>query len=59
LAGDPTMVRADQLGSASNRTAGDGVHGDPSRSSAELGELGLDLIVRTSVDAIQAAVAAH
>ena len=33
----------------------DGVAGDPRRSSAELGKLGIDLIVTRSVEAIQKA----
>ena len=33
----------------------EGVHGDPRRSSAELGQLGVDLIVAESVDAIRKA----
>jgi creatinine amidohydrolase/Fe(II)-dependent formamide hydrolase-like protein len=51
LAVDPSLVRADQL------RLGDGVHGDPRRSTAELGRLGEDLIVTRTVDTIRKAVA--
>ena len=51
LAVDPSLVRADQL------RPGDGVHGDPRRSTAELGRLGVDLIVTRTVDTIRKAVA--
>jgi creatinine amidohydrolase len=53
LATDPRLVRADRLRS------GEGVNGDPSRSSAELGQLGVDLIVTRTVDAVRKAVARH
>jgi len=53
LATDPGLVRADRLRS------GEGVNGDPSRSSAELGQLAVDLIVTRTVDAVRKAVARH
>jgi creatinine amidohydrolase len=53
LATDPRLVRADRLRS------GEGVNGDPSRSSAELGQLGVDLIVTRTVDTVRKAVARH
>jgi creatinine amidohydrolase/Fe(II)-dependent formamide hydrolase-like protein len=53
LATDPRLVRADRLRS------GEGIHGDPRRSSAELGQLGVDLIVTRTVDAVKKAVARH
>jgi creatinine amidohydrolase len=53
LAADPRLVRADRLRS------GEGVHGDPRQSSAELGQLGVDLIVTRTVDSIRKAVARH
>ncbi|HKM70728.1 MAG TPA: creatininase family protein [Stellaceae bacterium] len=53
LAVDPRLVRADRL------RAGEGVHGDPRRSNTELGQLGVDLIVTRTVDAIRKAVAQH
>ena len=49
LATDPRLVRADRL------QPGDGAKGDPRRSSAELGQLGVDLIVTRTVDAIRKA----
>src|SRR5437764_13762099 len=49
LAVDPRLVRTDRL------QPGDGANGDPRRSSAELGQLGVDLIVTRSVDAIRKA----
>jgi creatinine amidohydrolase/Fe(II)-dependent formamide hydrolase-like protein len=51
LALDPSLVRTDRL------TPGDGVNGDPSRASAALGQLGVDLIVSKTVAAIKQAVA--
>src|SRR6266478_5333805 len=53
LATDPRLVRADRL------RPGEGVNGDPSRSSAELGQLGVDLIVTRTVDSVRKAVARH
>jgi creatinine amidohydrolase len=53
LAVDPALVRADRL------RPGEGVHGDPRRSSAELGQLGVDLIVTRTVEAVRKAVARH
>jgi creatinine amidohydrolase len=52
LAVAPRLVRTDRLQSPAS---GDGVRGDPQRSSAELGQLGVDLIVTRTVDAIRAA----
>jgi creatinine amidohydrolase len=53
LATDPRLVRADRL------HPGEGVHGDPRRSSAELGQLGVDLIVTRTAEAVRKAVARH
>jgi creatinine amidohydrolase len=47
---DPSLVRADLLGETK---PGDGVHGDPRRSTAALGRLGVDLIVARTVAAIR------
>src|SRR3954471_19170937 len=49
LAVDPRLVRTDRL------QPGGGANGDPRRSSAELGQLGVDLIVTRTVDAIRKA----
>jgi creatinine amidohydrolase/Fe(II)-dependent formamide hydrolase-like protein len=55
LAIDPNLVRIERL--ASGPKAADGVTGDPRRSSAELGQLGVDAIVTATVDAIRRATA--
>jgi creatinine amidohydrolase len=49
LAVDPRLVRTDRL------QPGEGVKGDPRRSSAELGQLDVDLIVTRTVEAIRRA----
>ena len=54
LAVDPALVRSDRLASA-GQGAAIGVTGDPRRSSAELGQLGVERIVEASVAAIRAA----
>ncbi|QAU23024.1 creatininase family protein [Dyella sp. M7H15-1] len=54
LAVAPQMVRLSELKAAPKLRAADGVYGgDPRRSSAELGQLGVDAIVSHTVDAIQ------
>ena len=53
LAVDPRLVRANRL------QAGDGARGDPRRSNPQLGQLGVDLIVTRTVDAVRKAVARH
>ena len=54
LAIDPSMVRKDRLAAAPKLGAGDGVYGgDPTRSSAEFGQLGVDLIVSGTTEAIR------
>ena len=55
LAVDPTLVRSDRLALAAAKGAANGVTGDPRRSSAELGKLGVERIVEASVTAIRAA----
>jgi creatinine amidohydrolase len=58
LAIDPALVR--QQGLAQSRYgSADGVAGDPRKSSAELGQLGIDAVVAVSVRQIQALAAAH
>jgi creatinine amidohydrolase/Fe(II)-dependent formamide hydrolase-like protein len=52
MATDPGLVRTDLLGET---RPGDGTHGDPRRSSAALGQLGVDLIVARTVAAIRTA----
>ena len=53
LAVDPSLVRASQM--KPGRRDQDGVDGDPSRASAELGRLGEELIVARTVEAIKKA----
>jgi creatinine amidohydrolase/Fe(II)-dependent formamide hydrolase-like protein len=55
LALDPRLVRADQLASKPEVAAG--VYGDPRRATAELGQLGVDIIVAQTVAAINLATA--
>ncbi|HEY3910825.1 MAG TPA: creatininase family protein [Stellaceae bacterium] len=50
MGADPSLVRADLLGETK---PGDGVHGNPSRSSAALGQLGVELVVKRTVAAIR------
>jgi creatinine amidohydrolase len=52
MAIDPAYVRADRLG---DHSAADGTQGDPAKSSAALGQLGVDLIVSQTVAAIRKA----
>jgi creatinine amidohydrolase len=60
LAVAPQMVRLSQLRASSKLSAADGVYGgDPRRSSAELGQLGVDAIVSRTVDAIRKDTAEH
>jgi len=57
LAVDPRLVRSDRLTSGAKPGPADGVHGDPRRSSAELGQLGVDVIVTQTVAAIRKDIA--
>ncbi len=57
LAVDPARVRADRLQAGSE--AATGVVGDPSRASAALGKIGVDLAVDQAVEAIRQAVKNH
>ncbi len=52
MALDPALVRGAML--AAKTDARDGVHGDPRRATAELGELGVKRIVESTVAAIRA-----
>lgn len=56
LAVDPRLVRASRLSSSADLDAAHGVYGDPRRASAELGEIGINLIVTKSVEAIKNAI---
>lgn len=57
LAVAPSLVRQNLLKSGRKFGAKDGVYGDPAKSSAVLGELGVRLIVERTVAAIKEAVA--
>ena len=57
LAIEPRQVRMDRLRSGAKPGSADGVHGDPRRSSAELGQLGVDIVVTQTVAAIRKAAA--
>ena len=53
LALAPELVRTAPLASAAKPSAAQGVHGDPRRATAELGQLGVDIIVAQTVEAIR------
>ena len=53
LALDPRLVRLRQLRSNPNPGPSEGVYGDPRRSSAALGQLGVDAIIAQTVAAIR------
>ena len=53
LAIDPDLVRKGALASSRDLDASHGVHGDPRRASAELGRVGVEVIVRRSVESIR------
>ena len=59
LAIDPAMVRADALATAANAGPREGVHGDPRRATAELGQIGIALQVERSVQVIRDAARAR
>jgi creatinine amidohydrolase len=56
LALDPALVRTARLQPGAKLESDDGVKGDPRRSNAELGQLGVDLIVTQTLDAIRKAI---
>jgi len=57
LAVDPRMVRSGRLRPDTGSQEASGVSGDPRRASAELGQLGVELIVSRTVDAIRKSIA--
>lgn len=60
LAVAPRMVRLDELRKAPKPGVADGVYGgDPRRSTAQLGKLGVDAIVSRTVEAIRRDTAGH
>ncbi|MEP6965585.1 MAG: creatininase family protein [Polaromonas sp.] len=56
MALDKSLVRADLLAEGAKTGPADGVHGDPRKSSAALGQIGVQIIVDKSVQAIQEAI---
>ena len=59
LATDPSMVRPEALAQAARAGPREGVHGDPRRATAELGQIGVELVVDRSVQVIREATRAH
>jgi creatinine amidohydrolase/Fe(II)-dependent formamide hydrolase-like protein len=57
LAVDKNLVRADVLAQGKDLDAAHGVYGDPRRSTAELGQIGVQQVVNRSTAAIQHAIA--
>jgi creatinine amidohydrolase/Fe(II)-dependent formamide hydrolase-like protein len=55
LALAPDLVRIDGLASAGKPGAAQGVYGDPRRATAELGQLGVDIIIAQTIEAIRKA----
>jgi creatinine amidohydrolase/Fe(II)-dependent formamide hydrolase-like protein len=54
LAVDKSQVRGELLRAGAKAGVREGVHGDPSRATAELGQLGVQRVIATSVAAIRA-----
>ena len=59
LALDPGLVRPQALAQPGSRSLANGVHGDPRRASAALGQVGVAAIVQSAVAAIRAEEARH
>jgi len=57
LAVDPALVRTGELAADRTLDAAHGVYGDPRRASSDLGRIGVDAIVRRSVESIRRATA--
>ncbi len=53
LALAPDLVRSGPLASSGKPSAAQGVYGDPRRATAELGQLGVDIIIAQTVEAIR------
>ena len=58
MAIDPNMVRAERLSDAASAGWGGGTLGDPRASNAANGQLGVDAVVKITVEAIKKAAAA-
>ncbi len=56
LAVDPLLVHTEKLAEAAKNSPANGVAGDPRKSTVELGQSGVDMIVDKSVQAIQHAI---
>ena len=59
LAIEPAMVRADALAQAAKAGPREGVHGDPRRATAELGQIGVERQIERSVQVIREAARAR
>ncbi|HEV7814013.1 MAG TPA: creatininase family protein [Janthinobacterium sp.] len=59
LATDPSLVRADAMARGPKPGVKDGVRGDATRATAELGQLGVQRVVDTSVAAINTLLREH
>lgn len=60
LAVDPSKVRSDKIANGPKLGSADGVYnGDPKNASSKFGQLGIDLIVDGTVEAIQKFTATH
>jgi creatinine amidohydrolase len=57
LAIDPSLVRTQRLAAGAQLDRAHGVYGDPRRATADLGEIGVNLIVNQTVEAIKKAIA--
>lgn len=57
LATEPAYVRTERLGRPPKAGERDGVHGDPRHATSALGQLGVDLIADTGVEAIRRRIA--
>jgi creatinine amidohydrolase/Fe(II)-dependent formamide hydrolase-like protein len=57
LAVDPRVVRPGRLRPDSWPSGASGVSGDPTRASAELGRLGVEMIVTRTAEAIRKSIA--
>lgn len=56
LAVDKSLVRTELLAEGAKTGPADGVYGDPRRATVDLGQIGVQIIVDKSVQAIQAAI---
>ncbi len=56
LAIDRSLVRMNLLAEGAKTSPADGVYGDPRKSTAELGQIGVQIIVDKTVQAIQASI---